>query len=488
MNLLLKDILYKVSIEAVKGSTDIAVNKIEFDSRKVQQEDVFVAIRGTISNGHDFIEKAISLGAIVVVCDAFPKNISHGITYIQVKDTNSALAFMASNYFENPSSKLRLVGVTGTNGKTTIASLLYQLYKKAGYKVGLLSTVKIMVDTLEYPATHTTPDSLTINYYLNEMIKVGCEYCFMEVSSHGIHQKRTEGLHFEGGVFTNLSHDHLDYHPTFAEYRDVKKSFFDYLPKTAFALTNVDDKNGAVMFQNTAARKLTYALKSYADYKAQILENQLSGLLLKINENEVWVKLIGTFNAYNLLAIYGTAVELGMDSFEALRLLSELESVSGRFQFIVSKNKITAIVDYAHTPDALENVLKTIADIRTKNEQLIAVVGCGGDRDKTKRPIMANIASQMSDKVIFTSDNPRTENPATIIAEMEAGVEPQNYKKTLSIEDRKQAIKTACQLANANDIILIAGKGHETYQEVNGIKHHFDDMETVIELLEQLNK
>jgi len=488
MNLLLKDILYKVSIEAVKGSTDISVNKIEFDSRKVQQEDVFVAIRGIISNGHDFIDKAITLGAIVVVCDTFPDVIAPGITYIQVKDTNSALAFMASNYFENPSSKLRLVGVTGTNGKTTIASLLYQLYKKAGYKVGLLSTVKIMVDTLEYPATHTTPDSLTINYYLNEMIKVGCEYCFMEVSSHGIHQKRTEGLHFEGGVFTNLSHDHLDYHPTFAEYRDVKKSFFDYLPKTAFALTNVDDKNGAVMFQNTAARKLTYALKSYADYKAQILENQLSGLLLKVNDNEVWVKLIGTFNAYNLLAIYGTAVELGMDSFEALRLLSELESVSGRFQFIVSKNKITAIVDYAHTPDALENVLKTIADIRTKNEQLIAVVGCGGDRDKTKRPIMANIASQMSDKVIFTSDNPRTENPATIIAEMEAGVEPQNYKKTLSIEDRKQAIKTACQLANANDIILIAGKGHETYQEVNGIKHHFDDMEIVKELLEQLNK
>ena len=488
MNLVLKDILYKVSIEAVKGSTDISVNKIEFDSRKVHYNDIFVAIRGAVSNGHDFIEKAISLGAVVVVCDTFPENISQGITYIQVKDTNSALAFMASNYFENPSAKLRLVGVTGTNGKTTIASLLYQLYKKAGYKVGLLSTVKILVDALEYPATHTTPDSLTINYYLNEMIEVGCEFCFMEVSSHGIHQKRTEGLHFEGGVFTNLSHDHLDYHPTFAEYRDVKKAFFDHLPKTAFALTNVDDKNGAVMLQNTAARKLTYALKSYSDYKAQILENQLSGLLLKINENEVWVKLIGTFNAYNLLAIYGTAVELGMDSLEALRLLSELESVSGRFQFIVSKDKITAIVDYAHTPDALENVLKTINDIRTNNEQLIAVVGCGGDRDKTKRPIMANIASQMSDKVIFTSDNPRTENPATIITEMEAGVEPQNYKKTLSIEDRKQAIKTACQLASANDIILIAGKGHETYQEVNGIKHHFDDMETIKEILEQLNK
>jgi UDP-N-acetylmuramoyl-L-alanyl-D-glutamate--2,6-diaminopimelate ligase len=310
----------------------------------------------------------------------------------------------------------------------------------------------------------------------------------MEVSSHGIHQKRTEGLHFEGGVFTNLSHDHLDYHPTFAEYRDVKKSFFDNLPKAAFALTNVDDKNGAVMFQNTNARKLTYALKSYADYRAQILENQLSGLVLKINNEEVWTKLIGSFNAYNILAIYGVALELGIESTEALRLLSELESVSGRFQFIVSNEKITAIVDYAHTPDALENVLKTINDIRTKNEQLITVVGCGGDRDKTKRPIMANIATQMSDKVIITSDNPRTENPETIISEMEAGVEPQNFKKTVSITDRKQAIKNACQLANPNDIILIAGKGHETYQEINGVRHDFDDMKIVKEFLEQLNK
>ncbi len=486
--IVLKDILYKVSIEAVKGSTEIAVNKIEFDSRKIQENDVFVAIRGTLSNGHDFIEKALNLGAVVVICDTLPDVIVTGITYIQVKDTNSALAFMANNYYDNPSSKLKLVGITGTNGKTTVASLLYQLFKKAGYKVGLLSTVKIMVDAVEYKATHTTPDSLTINYYLNEMVAIGCEYCFMEVSSHGIHQKRTEGLHFEGGVFTNLSHDHLDYHPTFAEYRDVKKSFFDHLPKTAFALTNIDDKNGLVMLQNTYAKKLTYALKSYADYKAQILENQLSGLLLKINENEVWVKLIGTFNAYNLLAIYGTAVQLGVESFEALRLLSELESVSGRFQFIVSDKKITAIVDYAHTPDALENVLKTINDIRTKNEQLITVVGCGGDRDKTKRPIMADIATQMSDKAIITSDNPRTENPAIIIAEMEAGVEPQNFKKSLSIEDRKQAIKTACQLANPNDIILIAGKGHETYQEINGVRHDFDDMKIVKEFLEQLNK
>ena len=488
MNLLLKDILYKVAIEAVKGSTEIAVNKIEFDSRKIQENDVFVAIRGTVSNGNDFVEKAINLGAVAIICDTFPEVIVSGISYIQVKDANSALAFMANNYYDNPSSKLKLVGITGTNGKTTIASLLYQLFKKAGYKVGLLSTVKIMVDDVEYKATHTTPDSLTINYYLNEMIEVGCDYCFMEVSSHGIHQKRTEGLQFAGGVFSNLSHDHLDYHPTFAEYRDVKKSFFDYLPKTAFALTNIDDKNGLVMLQNTYAKKLTYALKTYSDYKAQILENQLSGLLLKINDNEVWVKLIGTFNAYNLLAIYGTAVELGLEKIETLRLLSELESVSGRFQFIVSNEKITAIVDYAHTPDALENVLNTINDIRTKNEQLITIVGCGGDRDKTKRPIMANIATQMSDKVIITSDNPRTEDPKVIIAEMEAGVAPQNYKKSLSIEDRKQAIKTACQLANPNDIILIAGKGHEAYQEINGVRHDFDDMKIVKELLEQLNK
>jgi len=316
----------------------------------------------------------------------------------------------------------------------------------------------------------------------------GIDYCFMEVSSHGVHQKRTEGLHFVGGIFTNLSHDHLDYHNSFAEYRDVKKSFFDALSKDAFALSNNDDKNGSVMLQNTKARKLTYALKSYADYKATILENQLSGLLLKINGNEVWVKLIGTFNAYNLLAIYGTAIELGMESLEVLRLMSELESVSGRFQFIVSDDKITAIVDYAHTPDALENVLTTINDIRTKNEQLITVVGCGGDRDKTKRPIMAQIASSMSNKVIFTSDNPRTEEPTAILTEMEKGVEPQNQRKTLTIADRKQAIKTACQLANPNDIILIAGKGHETYQEIKGVRHHFDDMEIVNEFLTQRNK
>jgi UDP-N-acetylmuramoyl-L-alanyl-D-glutamate--2,6-diaminopimelate ligase len=485
---IIKDVLYKVAIESVVGSTETRINKIEFDSRKIADADVFVAVRGTISNGHDFIATTIQKGATVIVCDTLPNDLPSGITFVKVADTNVALAQMASNFYQNPSSKLKLVGITGTNGKTTIASLLYQLFTNAGRKVGLLSTVKIMVNSTQYPATHTTPDSLSINHYLNEMIENGVEYCFMEVSSHGIHQKRTEGLLFEGGVFTNLTHDHLDYHATFAEYRDVKKSFFDHLPKTAFALTNVDDKNGDIMLQNTVAKKRSYALKTFANYRAQILENQLSGLLLKINENEVWTRLIGTFNAYNLVAIYGVAVELGLDSLEVLRLISELESVSGRFQFIVSNEKITAIVDYAHTPDALENVLSTINDIRTKNEQLITIVGCGGDRDKAKRPIMAEIAARLSDKIIITSDNPRTENPKTIIAEMEAGVAPNDFKKMLSIEDRLQAIKTACQLANPKDIILIAGKGHETYQEINGVRHDFDDMKIVNEILIQLNK
>lgn len=484
----LKEILYKVAIESVKGSTDIPVQKIEFDSRLVQSSDIFIAIRGSISDGHNFIQTAIDRGATTIVCETPPEVMADAVSFIIVANTNSALATMAANFYENPSAKLKLVGITGTNGKTTVASLLYQLYKDAGYKVGLISTVKIMVDEVEYKATHTTPDSLTINKYLQLMLDNEVEFCFMEVSSHGIHQKRTEGLYFAGGVFTNLSHDHLDYHSTFAEYRDVKKSFFDNLPRTAFAISNIDDKNGSVMFQNTSAKKITYALKSYADYRAQILENQLSGLLLKIDDNEVWTRLIGTFNAYNLLAIYATAVELGMEKLEALRLLSLLESVSGRFQFIVSETNITAIVDYAHTPDALENVLQTINSIRTRNEQLLTVVGCGGDRDKTKRPLMADIASGLSDKTILTSDNPRTEIPESIIEEMEKGVQIQNSNKTLSITDRFQAIKAACQFANANDIILIAGKGHETYQEIHGVKSDFDDMKIVTTLLKQLNK
>lgn len=484
----LKDILYRVSIDAVQGSTDIAIHKIEFDSRRISDGDVFVAVKGTVSDGHQYIATALSQGAVAVVCEELPAEPVAGITYIRVPDAATALAFLADNFYGSPSQHLKLVGVTGTNGKTTVASLLYQLFRKAGFKCGLISTVKIMVDTIEHKATHTTPDPLTINRYLAEMVAIGAAYCFMEVSSHGIHQRRTEALRFAGGIFTNLSHDHLDYHETFAEYRDVKKRFFDHLDSSAFALSNIDDKNGVVMLQNTRARKVTYALKTYADYKAQILENQLSGLLLKINEQEVWTRLIGTFNAYNLLAIYGTAVELGLEKMEVLRLLSELESVSGRFQYVISDKRVTAIVDYAHTPDALENVLKTINDIRTRNEQLITVVGCGGDRDKTKRPIMAHIASSMSDKLIITSDNPRTEKPEAIIADMEAGVEPQNQKKSVSVTDRKQAIKLACQLAGPDDIILIAGKGHETYQEINGVRHDFDDMQIVKELLEQLGK
>lgn len=484
----LKDILYKVSINAVVGSTNVQVNAIQFNSRAIEKNDVFVAIKGSTTDGHQYIEKAITQGAAVVVCEELPETKEQGVTYLEVENSSVALAVMASNYYGNPSENLKLVGVTGTNGKTTIATLLYQLFKSAGYKVGLLSTVVIKVDDIDYKATHTTPDSLTINRYLKEMNDEGVEFCFMEVSSHGIHQKRTEGLHFEGGVFTNLTHDHLDYHDTFAEYRDVKKSFFDNLSKNAFALTNADDKNGAIMLQNTKAKQYKYALKSYADYKAQILENQFGGLLLKLNDSEVWTRLIGNFNAYNVLAIFATAELLGLEKQEILRLISELESVSGRFQYLISKQKITAIVDYAHTPDALKNVLETINSIRTKNEELITVVGCGGDRDATKRPKMGHIASVLSTKVIFTSDNPRSEQPETIIEDIEKGVEPQHFKKVLSITDRKQAIKTACQMAQSGDIILIAGKGHETYQEIKGERFDFDDYKTVETLLNQLEK
>lgn len=484
----LKDILYKVTLNAVVGNTSVEIRNIDFNSKNIAKNDVFVAIKGSVSDGHKYINAAINQGAVAVICETLPEELMNGVTYVEVDSSSKALAIMASNYYEEPSANLKLVGVTGTNGKTTIATLLYQLFKNAGYKVGLLSTVKILVDTKEYKATHTTPDSLTINKYLHEMNEAGVEFCFMEVSSHGIHQHRTEGLHFEGGIFTNLTHDHLDYHNTFAEYRDVKKSFFDGLPSKAFALVNIDDKNGLVMLQNTKARKYTYALKSYADYKAQILENQLGGLLLKLNDSEVWTRLIGNFNAYNVLAIYATAELLGLEKVEILRLISGLESVSGRFQYFISDKKITAIVDYAHTPDALKNVLETINSIRTKNEELITVVGCGGDRDKTKRPIMGHIASALSTKVIFTSDNPRSEVPEVIIEDIEKGVEPQNFKKTISIVDRAQAIKTACQMAGPNDIILIAGKGHETYQEIKGERFDFDDYKTVQEFLKQLEK
>lgn len=486
--ILLKDILYKVTLEKVVGNTSVAIHDVEFDSRKVSLNDVFVAVKGTVSDGHQFINKATDQGALVIVCETLPENIVNGITYVQVPDAHRALAIMAANFYGNPSEELKLVGVTGTNGKTTVSSLLYQLFKKAGSEVGLLSTVKIMVGNKEYKATHTTPDSLTINKYLREMVDAGVEFCFMEVSSHGIHQKRTEALHFTGGVFTNLSHDHLDYHKDFAEYRDVKKLFFDGLPKTAFALVNVDDRNGVVMLQNTKANKYTYALKTYADYKAKVLESQFTGQLLKINNQELWVRLIGGFNAYNLLAIYATAELLGLETLKILQIMSVLESVEGRFQYLVSENKITVIVDYAHTPDALENVLETINSIRTGNEEVITVVGCGGDRDPQKRPVMGKAAALLSTKVVFTSDNPRTENPETIIAQMEAGVPAEYYKKTTSITNRKEAIKAACQMAQEGDIILIAGKGHETYQEINGERFDFDDFKIVNELLTILNK
>ena len=481
-----KDILYKVSINAVQGSTEMLINTVQFDSRKIQPNDMFVAQKGLTFDGHEFIGTAIELGAKVIVCEEFPSDFVANVTYIKVEDSNEALAIMAANFYNNPSSKLKLIGITGTNGKTTIATLLYKLFQKAGFKTGLLSTVTIFVDNEKFKATHTTPDSLAINSYLNKMVEAGVDYCFMEVSSHGIHQKRTAGLHFEGGIFTNLTHDHLDYHKSFKEYRDVKKSFFDNLPKTAFSLVNIDDKNGLVMLQNTASKKYSYALKTMADFKAKILENRFSGLFLTINNNEVWTKLIGSFNAYNLLAVYGVSQLLELESTEALTLMSELDNVSGRFQHFSSNEGVIAIIDYAHTPDALKNVLETINDIRTGNEQVITVVGCGGNRDKAKRPVMGQIAAQLSTQVIFTSDNPRYEEPQIIISEIEAGVEPQNYKKTLSILDREQAIKTATKLARSGDIILIAGKGHETYQEIKGVRSHFDDYEKISQLLKAI--
>jgi len=485
---LLKDILYKVSVNAVYGDTNVKVAQVDFDSRKVVKDSLFVAQIGNSVDGHLYIDKAISIGATTIICEELPIRLEENITFIQVEDSSKTLAIIASNFYDNPSSKLKLIGVTGTNGKTTVASLLYQLFKKSGYKTGLLSTVQILVDTTVFNATHTTPDSVTINSYLHQMVLLGVDYCFMEVSSHGIHQKRTEGLEFAGGIFTNLSHDHLDYHVSFASYRDVKKSFFDSLPKTAFALTNLDDKNGNVMLQNTKARKRTYALKTLADYKAKIIEKSFSGTLISINDTEFWTKLIGNFNAYNLAAIIGVAYELGLEKIEILTIISQLESVSGRFEHLVSDNGVIAIVDYAHTPDALKNVLETINNIRTNNEKLITVIGCGGDRDKTKRPKMAHIASQLSTQAIFTSDNPRTENPETILEEMEEGVSAENLKKIITISDRRQAIKTACKFSETGDILLIAGKGHENYQEISGERFHFDDLVEVKKYFNLLKK
>lgn len=487
--MILKDILYKVSLDIVIGTTDIQINDIQFDSREIQVNDLFVALKGTAVDGHEYVEKAVALGARAVVLEVLPDYQDENVTYIKVENAHNALALMAANYYDNPSKNLKLVGVTGTNGKTTTTSLLYQLFKKSGYKTGLISTVEILIDEKVVPTKHTTPDPMTINKHLATMVAIGVDYCFMEVSSHGIAQERVTGLEFAGGIFTNLTHDHLDYHSTFAEYRDVKKRFFDHLPKSAFALTNQDDKNGAIMLQNTKARKLGYALKTYTDYRAQIIENQFGGLLLKINEHEVWSKMVGEFNAYNVLAIYACAIELGLEDIEVLEVISQLNGVSGRFQYFTTvENRITAIVDYAHTPDALKNVLETINSIRTRNENVITVVGCGGDRDITKRPKMAHIAAALSDQVIFTSDNPRTEDPQKILDDMEAGVDAQDYKKTITILDRSQAIKAAAKMADKNDIILIAGKGHETYQEINGVRSDFDDRKIIADILNKLNK
>ena len=484
----LKDILYKVAVETVIGSTNITIQNIEFDSRKIKPKSLFIAQKGLVFDAHKFINKTIEDGAVAIICEEIPKKQTTGITYVKVKNSHLALAVIASNFYDNPSSSLNLIGITGTNGKTTIATLLSKLFSKLNYKTGLISTIKIKISEREEPSRLTTPDSITINKALHQMVQEGVEYCFMEVSSHGIDQNRTAGLKFTGGVFTNLSHDHLDYHSSFSEYRDVKKRFFDQLPQTAFALVNKDDKNGLVMIQNTVAGKYTYALKTVADYKAKIIENQFEGLFLNIENHEVWSKLIGSFNAYNLLAIYAVADILGMDSMETLRIISELENVKGRFHHSVSKTGINSIVDYAHTPDALKNVLETINSIRTNNEQVITVVGCGGDRDKTKRPKMGNIASMLSNQVVFTSDNPRSEDPEKIIKDIEKGVQPENVKKTISISNRKQAIKTACTIADKGDIILVAGKGHETYQIIGDTRYDFDDFKIVNELLTEMNK
>jgi UDP-N-acetylmuramoyl-L-alanyl-D-glutamate--2,6-diaminopimelate ligase len=483
---LLSDILYKVRLEETMGSTHMAISSVAFDSRQVKKDSLFVATRGTAVDGHDFIQKAIEAGAVAVLCEEFPAKKEESVSYIRVADSSFALGIIACNFYDNPSGKLKLVGVTGTNGKTTSVTLLFNLFKSMGYSVGLLSTVQNKINNTVIPSTHTTPDALALNSLLNDMVEQGCEFVFMEVSSHSVVQNRIAGISFAGAVFTNITHDHLDYHKTFDEYIKAKKRFFDQLPATAFALVNRDDKNGLVMMQNTKARKHTYALQNIADFKCRIIENQLNGLLLNIDNQELWVKLIGTFNAYNVLAVYATAILLKQDKTNVLTSLSNLNSVEGRFQYVKSQNGVIGIVDYAHTPDALKNVLETINDIRTGNEQVITLVGCGGDRDSAKRPVMAAIACEYSNKVILTSDNPRSEDPEEILNQMQKGINPVDTKKTLRITDRKEAIRTACNLSNKGDIILIAGKGHEKYQEIKGVKYDFDDLEILKDTIKTL--
>ncbi len=485
---LLKEILYGSRMVEVIGSTNIAIEHITADSRIVQKNGLFVATAGTQVDGHDFIPTAIKKQAIAIVCEEFPEEFVDGITYVKVVDSQKSLGLIASNFYDQPSKDIKLVGVTGTNGKTTIVSLLYQVFKELGYKVGLLSTVVNKIHNKEIPSTHTTPDPISLNALLRQMVDAGCAYCFMEVSSHAVAQERIAGLQFVGAVFTNLTHDHLDYHKTFDAYLGAKKQFFDQLNSAAFALVNKDDSNGLVMVQNTKAKINTYSLQASADFKAKIVENQFGGLHLILDGQEVFTRLIGRFNAYNLAAIYGVGRLLGQDSLQLLTVISNLNAVAGRFQYFKTTSGVTAIVDYAHTPDALKNVLKTVQDIRTGNEKIITLIGCGGDRDKTKRPIMATIATSNSDRVILTSDNPRSEDPKAILDDMKSGITPEHAMKYTVMEDRKEAIKTACLEAVPGDIILIAGKGHETYQEIQGVKYPFNDLEIVVETLKLLKK
>jgi len=483
---ILKDIIYKTGILDVSGSTDISISDVCFDSRKVKEGSLFVAVKGLQVDGHQYINAVIEKGAVAIVCEQLPKVKADGITYVRVTNTAIALAHIASNFYGNPSEKLKLVGVTGTNGKTTIVTLLFHLFRALGYRVGLLSTVKNLVNDQVIPSTHTTPDPIQLNALLSAMVDDGCTHCFMEVSSHSVVQKRIEGLLFTGGVFTNITHEHLDYHKTFNEYLKAKKAFFDSLPGEAFALSNADDKNGKVVLQNTNAKKYTYSLQSMSDYKCKLIENHFSGLILILNGQEVHCKLVGSFNAYNLTAAYGTAVLLGEEKMKVLTELSRLNPVEGRFDYVTSKKKIIGVVDYAHTPDALQNVLSTIHDVSTGKGRVITIVGCGGDRDTSKRPVMAKIACELSDKVILTSDNPRSEDPAEIIHEMEKGIGPGEVMKTISIVDRKEAIKAAVQFAMPGDVILVAGKGHEKYQEIKGVKTPFDDKKILQELFQNI--
>jgi UDP-N-acetylmuramoyl-L-alanyl-D-glutamate--2,6-diaminopimelate ligase len=487
--MVLRDILYRVNIRSVKGSTGLDIADVQIDSRKISKGSLFIAVKGAAVDGQQFIQAAIESGAVAVVCEELPSITKEEVVYVQVENSAAAAGYIAHNFFDRPSEKMKLVGVTGTNGKTTVATLLYKLFTSLGYQCGLLSTVENRVGSKVVSATHTTPDAISLNVLLKQMADEGCSHVFMEASSHAIHQHRITGLQFTGGIFTNITHDHLDYHKTFDEYIRVKKSFFDGLLSTAFAISNADDRRGMVMLQNTNAKKYYYSLKTLADFKGRILDNSLTGLVMTVNDQEVHFRLIGEFNAYNLLAVYGTAVCMGQDKQEVLRSLSELTGAEGRFDFMVSAvDKIIAIVDYAHTPDALLNVLATIKKLKKGFEKIITVAGCGGDRDKTKRPVMAKVACEHSDKVIFTSDNPRSEDPAQIIKDMEAGVSASAKRKYISIVDRKEAIKTAISLAGKEDIVLIAGKGHEKYQEIKAVRNHFDDKEVVREMFEVLGR